>query len=189
MYILLSGYLPFNGDNASSVFMKIQNGEYSYKQKIWRRVSKEAKALIDKMLEVEPRKRLTGEQCLLQDWFKISKPTQVKTRESDDLRYLSNLIMSKEFSSPKKRRVPKFVKKISKLAEDRAKDSPSSSPKRVHPKYKRSSKKIDYIDLLNQSGTVTERSRLGDRSVSMMNEEHNLTRETLGKNIKKLTLE
>ena len=53
MYILLSGYLPFGGAGAAEVFEKVQAGDYSFKQKEWKKVSDEGKDLINHMLETE----------------------------------------------------------------------------------------------------------------------------------------
>ena len=70
MYILLSGYLPFGGAGAAEVFEKVQAGEYSFKQKEWKKVWDEAKDLINHMLETDTKKRYTAEKWLKHKWFK-----------------------------------------------------------------------------------------------------------------------
>mmetsp|Transcript_19379 Transcript_19379/g.17187 ORF Transcript_19379/g.17187 Transcript_19379/m.17187 type:complete len:203 (+) Transcript_19379:337-945(+) len=184
MYILLSGYLPFNGENSAEVFDKILTGEYSLTQKLWGRVSDEAKELISKMLEIDTRKRFTAEQCLKHDWFKFSKSRQVKSRPSDDKNYLSNLLISKEFSNTKKNRVSKFVKKVS-MTSLNANNSLSKETHPLHPKFKTSGNKLDYLDLL--AVNETSNSRTGHNFA--LNEEHNLTREASVEKFKKINFE
>jgi calcium-dependent protein kinase len=62
MYILLSGYLPFGGDNAKDVFQKVQNGIYTFDQKEWKKVSPEGIDLIKNMLQTDVKKRYSAEQ-------------------------------------------------------------------------------------------------------------------------------
>ena len=61
MYILLSGYLPFPGDNAIKVFVKVRVADYNFEQKEWEKVSPEAIDLIKNMLTVDTRKRFSSE--------------------------------------------------------------------------------------------------------------------------------
>ena len=59
MYVLLSGYLPFQGENRNIVFNKIQKGQYHFNHKEFIKVSEEGKNLIRKMLVVDPDQRVT----------------------------------------------------------------------------------------------------------------------------------
>ena len=59
MYVLLSGYLPFQGENRNIVFSKIQKSQYHFNHKEFSKVSEEGKNLIRKMLIVDPQKRVT----------------------------------------------------------------------------------------------------------------------------------
>jgi len=67
LYILLWGYLPFSGNELPEIFDKIQEGKYSMKQKEWDSVSAEAKDLVSKMLETNPKKRFSA-----QKWLQVS---------------------------------------------------------------------------------------------------------------------
>lgn len=60
LYIMVSGYLPFQGENSVKIYEKIQKADYHFKHKEFKDVSDECKDLIKKMLVVDPNKRLTG---------------------------------------------------------------------------------------------------------------------------------
>ena len=70
LYILLCGSPPFYGKNEKEIFAKILNGNFSFKNKIWNRVSNEAKNLLKKLLEINPDKRISAKQALEDVWFK-----------------------------------------------------------------------------------------------------------------------
>ena len=59
MYVLLSGYLPFQGPNKYEVFKKILAGKFHFNHKEFAKVSNEGKDLISKLLRVDPNKRVT----------------------------------------------------------------------------------------------------------------------------------
>jgi hypothetical protein len=59
MYVLLSGYLTFQGENRNVVFNKIQKSQYHFNHKEFSTVSQEGKNLIRRMLIVEPSDRIT----------------------------------------------------------------------------------------------------------------------------------
>lgn len=92
MYILLSGYLPFGGSGAAEVFEKVKDGEYSFKQKEWKKVCDEAKDLISHMLETKTKKRYTAEQCLKHKWFSIAKNLKDDKEDPLDPDTLDNLL-------------------------------------------------------------------------------------------------
>ena len=59
MYVLLSGYLPFYGNNEVEVFQKIKQGQLSFAQKEFANISSDAVELIKKLLQVDKKKRYT----------------------------------------------------------------------------------------------------------------------------------
>lgn len=69
MYVLLSGYLPFQGENRNVVFNKIQKAQFHFNHKEFATVSQEGKNLIKRMLVVEPSERITPQQALKDPWF------------------------------------------------------------------------------------------------------------------------
>ena len=52
MYILLCGFPPFYDENNAALFETIKAGRYDYPSPYWDGVSKDAKALIDSLLQV-----------------------------------------------------------------------------------------------------------------------------------------
>ena len=69
-YIMLSGYLPFNGPTWEDVYEKILNSNYSLEQKEFSKVSDKAKDLLSHLLEKDYRKRYSATQALKHPWFK-----------------------------------------------------------------------------------------------------------------------
>lgn len=85
MYVLLSGYLPFYGDNKAEVFNKINAGKFSFKHKEFEAVSNEAKELIKKMLQKDPDDRISGTDALKDPWFLKFKKHQELSKEDEQL--------------------------------------------------------------------------------------------------------
>ena len=53
LYIMMSGYLPFNGKTTEAVFEKIKAGKFNFDHPEFNSVSKECKDLIEKLLTVD----------------------------------------------------------------------------------------------------------------------------------------
>lgn len=70
LYVFMSGYLPFQGENRNEVFSKIQNGKFHFKHQEFEVASPEVIDLIKKLLIVDPKKRLTAGEALKHPWFK-----------------------------------------------------------------------------------------------------------------------
>ena len=70
LYILLCGSPPFYGKNEKEIFKKILDGNFTFRHKIWNKVSSEAKNLVLKLLQVDPAKRLSAKEALEDVWFK-----------------------------------------------------------------------------------------------------------------------
>ncbi|MCQ2821526.1 MAG: protein kinase [archaeon] len=73
LYILLSGFPPFNGDDDEEIMENVQKQKYDFPDSEWKYISKEAKDLIKKML-CSPEERLTAEQVLEHEWIKNNAP-------------------------------------------------------------------------------------------------------------------
>ena len=69
LYILLCGYPPFYDDNNSALFRQIKAGAYDFPAEEWDMVSSEAKDLVEKLLVVDPAKRLDVEGVLQHPWM------------------------------------------------------------------------------------------------------------------------
>jgi calcium-dependent protein kinase len=56
MYILLCGSPPFFGINEEEIYRKILTCNFTFRHKIWNEISQEAKDLINRLLELDPKK-------------------------------------------------------------------------------------------------------------------------------------
>lgn len=61
LYILLSGIPPFNGEEDEDILESVRSGQLTFDGEEWSQISYEAKLLITKMLERDPKKRLSAE--------------------------------------------------------------------------------------------------------------------------------
>mmetsp|Transcript_1073 Transcript_1073/g.2142 ORF Transcript_1073/g.2142 Transcript_1073/m.2142 type:complete len:392 (-) Transcript_1073:156-1331(-) len=68
-YILLCGYPPFNGANNDQTHRRVLRGRYYFPAEDWKDVSIEAMDFIHRMLQMDPRKRMTVEQALNHPWI------------------------------------------------------------------------------------------------------------------------
>lgn len=59
-FILLSGTPPFAGQNEKEIMDTVKTGKYSFKSKAWANVSDNAKDFIEKLLVMDPAKRLSA---------------------------------------------------------------------------------------------------------------------------------
>ncbi|KHJ45979.1 kinase domain protein [Trichuris suis] len=69
LYILLVGYPPFWDEDQGRLYAQIRAGCYEYPSPEWDTVTPEAKNLINSMLTVNPRKRITADQALKHPWI------------------------------------------------------------------------------------------------------------------------
>ena len=57
LYVMLSGFYPFFDKSRVGIFSKIKSGQFDFDQKEFAKVSDEAKNLIKRMLQVNPKNR------------------------------------------------------------------------------------------------------------------------------------
>ncbi|XP_015784003.1 serine/threonine-protein kinase D2-like [Tetranychus urticae] len=120
IYVSLSGTFPFSEE--SEINERNQASAFLYPPDPWDSISFQAKDLIENLLQVKPRKRLTVEKALSHIWFDDSK---VKSDLIKLKTYPSQLIFQEErptlndrkrcslphiFSSPHDRHAKKFTK-------------------------------------------------------------------------------
>jgi len=96
LYILLSGVPPFWAETDAGIFKQILKGKIDFESEPWPSISDGAKDLIRKMLERDPKKRLTAYQVLSHPW--IVDETSVPDKPLDSA-VLSRL---KQFSAMNK---------------------------------------------------------------------------------------
>ncbi|CAH2232984.1 jg8300 [Pararge aegeria aegeria] len=69
-YVLLSGYSPFAGDTKQETYLNIAQCQLSFPRDLFRGVSQRAIQFIKETLVVDPKGRLTVEECLEHPWLK-----------------------------------------------------------------------------------------------------------------------
>jgi len=94
LFILLCGKPPFFGDTDKEILESVEVGKPYKKDSEWVNVSKDAVNLIDKMLTMEPSKRISIADALKHPWFeKFKRESRIDT---ESLRsYYNNIITFK----------------------------------------------------------------------------------------------
>jgi p90 ribosomal S6 kinase len=85
LYIMLSGKTPFaNGptDSPEEILKRINGSKFQLDSGHWASVSNDAKSLVKKMLDIEPRNRPTTAQVCLHPWMKkpLNEESQVSAK-------------------------------------------------------------------------------------------------------------
>eukprot|EP01006_Ploeotia_vitrea_P037321 TRINITY_DN66122_c12_g1_i1.p1 TRINITY_DN66122_c12_g1~~TRINITY_DN66122_c12_g1_i1.p1 ORF type:complete len:497 (+),score=61.95 TRINITY_DN66122_c12_g1_i1:67-1557(+) len=68
-FILLSGTHPFPDEAQARLFYKITKGQIKWFDAAWKKISKEGRAFVEKLLVVDPSKRLSAEEALQDPWI------------------------------------------------------------------------------------------------------------------------
>ncbi|KAK9292580.1 hypothetical protein L1049_020554 [Liquidambar formosana] len=69
LYILLSGVPPFWAETETGIFRQILQGKLDFESEPWPGISESAKDLIRKMLDRNPKRRLTAHEALCHPWI------------------------------------------------------------------------------------------------------------------------
>eukprot|EP00727_Mastigamoeba_balamuthi_P012725 m51a1_g8075 FHA domain-containing protein (528) ;mRNA; r:186748-188806 len=76
IFAMLCGSQPFDDSEGNNkMFARIQKAQYTFFSPQWDTISDNVKDLIRKLLVVDPKMRLTAEQCLDHPWFKADLTT------------------------------------------------------------------------------------------------------------------
>lgn len=67
----LCGFPPFYGESLPEVFEQIMSAQFDFPDPYWTDVSADAKDFIQKLLVIDPHKRLTAEQALAHPWIAV----------------------------------------------------------------------------------------------------------------------
>lgn len=73
VYLLLSGNLPFMGRSQKELFRKIVAGKFDFEDDEWNDISDQAKDLVERMLVLDPSKRITAAEAVRHEWLKASR--------------------------------------------------------------------------------------------------------------------
>ena len=73
LYILLTGRPPFDGNDDEEILENVKKGVYDKWSYPFPLLSSQAKDLIVKLLQYDPKKRLSAEQALEHQWFKTAE--------------------------------------------------------------------------------------------------------------------
>ncbi len=71
-YVLLSGNPPFFGQNTQEIFKKLKEGKISFAGPEWKKVSKQAKDFISKLICLDVNKRMGSKQALKHVWLNMN---------------------------------------------------------------------------------------------------------------------
>lgn len=69
LFMLLCGDYPFNGNSRPEVFGKIQSGKFDIPSSLRKHATPECIDLIQNMILLDRKKRLTANKCLTHPWF------------------------------------------------------------------------------------------------------------------------
>ncbi|XP_049346948.1 CBL-interacting serine/threonine-protein kinase 6-like [Solanum verrucosum] len=86
LYVLLAGFLPFQDDNIMAMYKKIHKGDF--KCPPW--MSSDAKKLIVKMLDPNPRTRITASRIMESNWFKKTVPRTLRSKEEEEFAHVGD---------------------------------------------------------------------------------------------------
>eukprot|EP00040_Diaphanoeca_grandis_P018683 m.98270 g.98270 ORF g.98270 m.98270 type:complete len:460 (-) comp27047_c0_seq1:501-1880(-) len=102
LYVILSGTMPFQGDNNDEIFAKIKSGVVAFPTEDFSGVSEQAIALIKLMLQLNPDERITAEDALQHQWLSGKAPKLRRKGSVMSMKRQRNSIR------PKSEYIPKF---------------------------------------------------------------------------------
>ena len=73
LYILLTGRPPFDGNDDEEIIENVKIGTYDKKSYPYPVLSSHAKDLINKLLQYDPKKRITADEAIEHPWFKTAE--------------------------------------------------------------------------------------------------------------------
>lgn len=91
IYILLSGRLPFSGEDDQELFKNICDGDLVWKSPQFDTVSDEAKDIISHLIVVDPSVRYSAKVALTHPWISSNTTTPLHNTVGTGLKHLSSL--------------------------------------------------------------------------------------------------
>ena len=110
LYVFMSGYLPFQGQNRNEVFNKISTGNFHFKHAEFQTCSQDVIDLIKQLLIVDPNKRITAFNALQHNWFKYVAELDDKPQNQIDHAVIDRLKSFKGASKLKRAAMNMLVK-------------------------------------------------------------------------------
>jgi serine/threonine protein kinase len=113
LYCLLSGTLPFVGDEDETIFDKVKESDVNFETRIWSHISSEVQDLILKMIDKDYTHRYNTEQWLAHEWFAYALSAQSR-KESMGMKveksaYLSAFIKKWELETEVASMIDQYV--------------------------------------------------------------------------------
>ena len=84
LYILLSGRPPFSGESDKEIMQQVAIGKYDLKSSPFNKCSKSCLDLIQKLLIMDPKKRITAQEALSHSWFKENRSKELFNQIKDE---------------------------------------------------------------------------------------------------------
>ena len=81
LYMLLSGFPPFNGHSVHEILSNVRKAKVSFSHSVFRSVSKQAKSLIKRMLTKNPINRISSEEALHDPWIQTHRSQTIGAEE------------------------------------------------------------------------------------------------------------
>lgn len=166
LYIMLSGKFPFAGKSIRDYFEQVIHRQVWFPELEWGDVSSAAKDLVVKLLDKNPRTRLTAEEALNHPWMTMYNRNETRTRPS-----LVSTVKFRDYKDESKKERQERIFRDSQQAED------------AHPPVKKSNSshkvwKRDSDSLLKRSSGLLNKLKL-QKSSSKRHEERRRARENV----------
>uniref|UniRef100_A0A8C9TS90 calcium/calmodulin-dependent protein kinase n=1 Tax=Scleropages formosus TaxID=113540 RepID=A0A8C9TS90_SCLFO len=108
LYILLVGYPPFWDEDQHRLYQQIKAGAYDFPSPEWDTVTPEAKDLINKMLTINPAKRITASEALKHPWISHRSTVASCMHRQETVECLKKFNARRKLKGPKAVPVPYF---------------------------------------------------------------------------------
>ncbi|KAL3628246.1 Calcium-dependent protein kinase 25 [Castilleja foliolosa] len=94
LYVLLSGMLPFWGESDEEIFEGVLHSDIDFSSYPWPNISGSAKDLVKRMLERNPKRRITAHQVLCHPWMQDEGVAEYKPLNLAVLSHLKDIKVS-----------------------------------------------------------------------------------------------
>ncbi|KAL9966790.1 hypothetical protein ACROYT_G024910 [Oculina patagonica] len=88
-YVLLSGLMPFSGDDDHQTLVKVAKADWDFDDECFDDLSHDAMEFIEGLLVKEPSERLTIEECFQHPWIKDTHDTGTKINTEKHKKFLA----------------------------------------------------------------------------------------------------